>query len=608
MSRRISPNDLVLPVSTTSDEERGTVNSTFSLRDQTATAEYFDGAFYEAIYRFLILLCELGAKLETVQDLSLNTPLHIAAKNNYVLVAEFVIERCPSMLLATNGQGELPVETAIRNNQDEAAAFLIRQMDHRRVKDLFRIEEQGKASLSIVKITEEFKLQKTILAVLDCLISPRWPHPPCLPSDIVPCLSWEQLQDTPTHFHVTYDILESDVNGRFPDNPKYEFSHKSCLYNLANHCHKSLDTVTEAILNHAVLQLLTERKWRKYSFFWHKIRAYNYLLFICVLAGSLLFSARLSDNSYYSTPMHWKLFDAWIIIMTLWFMCDEISEFKREPLGYIKDPWNHFDMAGYVLISLTFSLKVMGSDHQWTFASFAFVINSLGIFKYSVRDRYLGLYVKCLGTVIYRDMPRFLYVFGIIVFTFTISYYLALKANDPTTSMGTHLVNNRTLRKDISCTGSIWCVTLAGVFTWLEGTSITSSFESIGWQAALLILAFMMCVTIILLNILIAQLSLTYELVQGESLHSFTALRMQTVATIEWQSRFKFWNVRKKYYVSGEIKPRAEVEGMLKKHRESSETSKTVADQLREIEQRSIAMESNLQKLRNELLLLNKTK
>ncbi len=51
----------------------------------------------------------------------------------------------------------------------------------------------------------------------------------------------------------------------------------------------------------------------------------------------------------------------------------------------------------------------------------------------------------------------------------------------------------------------------------------------------------MMCVSIILLNILIAQLSLTYELVQEESLHSFTALRMQTVATIEWQSRFKFW-------------------------------------------------------------------
>ena len=61
------------------------------------------------------------------------------------------------------------------------------------------------------------------------------------------------------------------------------------------------------------------------------------------------------------------------------------------------------------------------------------------------------------------------------------------------------------------------------------------------WLGALLIVLFMMCVTTILLNILIAQLSLTYEMVQEESLHSFIALRMQAVATIEWQSRFKFW-------------------------------------------------------------------
>lgn len=87
---------------------------------------------YFQIYRFLKLLCDLGAKLETVQDLCLNTPLHIVAKKNYVMVAEFVIERCPGMILAANGQGELPVETAIRNNQDDTAAFLIRKMDHRR--------------------------------------------------------------------------------------------------------------------------------------------------------------------------------------------------------------------------------------------------------------------------------------------------------------------------------------------------------------------------------------------------------------------------------------------------------------------------------------------
>jgi len=53
------------------------------------------------------------------------------------------------------------------------------------------------------------------------------------------------------------------------------------------------------------------------------------------------------------------------------------------------------------------------------------------------------------------------------------------------------------------------------------------------WLRVLLTLLFMMSVTTILLKILIAQLSLTYELVQEESLNSFTALRMQAVAIIE---------------------------------------------------------------------------
>jgi len=202
-----------------------------------------------------------------VKDFLQNTPLHTAATKNYISLAKFLLERYPGMLMATNGQGELPVQTAIRRDQDDVAAFLIRRMDHRRVGNLFRAKQETAAPVSLVKLTEEFNMQKTIVAVLDCLISPRWPHPPCIPSDIVPCLSWEQLQDTPTHFHVTYDILESDVNGRFPDDAGYECTPKSCYYNLAKHCNH---TSNKEILNHLVIKLLTKRKWEKYACFWFR--------------------------------------------------------------------------------------------------------------------------------------------------------------------------------------------------------------------------------------------------------------------------------------------------------------------------------------------------
>lgn len=67
-----------------------------------------------------------------MKDFLQNTPLHTAATKNYVSLAKFLLERYPSMLMATNGQGELPVQTAIRRGQDDVAAFLIRRMDHRR--------------------------------------------------------------------------------------------------------------------------------------------------------------------------------------------------------------------------------------------------------------------------------------------------------------------------------------------------------------------------------------------------------------------------------------------------------------------------------------------
>ena len=71
-----------------------------------------------------------------MKDFLHNTPLHIAATKNYISLAKFLIERYPSMLMAPNGQGELPVQTAIRRGRDDVAAFLIRRMDHRGLVNL----------------------------------------------------------------------------------------------------------------------------------------------------------------------------------------------------------------------------------------------------------------------------------------------------------------------------------------------------------------------------------------------------------------------------------------------------------------------------------------
>jgi len=134
---------------------------------------------------------------------------------------------------------------------------------------------------------------------------------------------------------------------------------------------------------------------------------------------------------------------------------------------------------------------------------------------------------------------------------------------------------------------------LSGVMTWLEGSSVVRNLREVGWLGVLLTLLFMMSVTTILLNILIAQLSLTYELVQEESLNSFTALRMQAVAVIEWQSRFKFWNLRKKYYVTGELKTKEEIEEMMREYRGCVNLAPTIPDEMGRIQDRFSTMKTN---------------
>lgn len=510
------------------------------------------------ICRFLKLLCEEGVNLENVEDILHNRPLHIAATKNFVKVAQFLINNYPGMLLTTNAQGELPVETAIKTGQDDVAAVLIRRMDHRRVVRLFRANQQKKASLSLVKITEEFKMQKSIVAILDCLISPRWPHPPCLASDTVPCLSWRNLQDTPTHFHVTYDILESDVNGRCPDEPGYEYTPRSCYYNLAKYCNRTLN---KEILNHAVIKMLTARKWEKYALFWFRFRTLNYLVFLLALVTSFLLAARSSDPEDYRTPIF--ALDTFCILMTIWFLCDEIAELKREPSTYIQDVFNYLDLSGYALIISVYVFRFLESELQWVAASLATCINMIGVFKYSIGSRDTGMYIKSLGKIISQDIPRFLSVFCIVLLTFSVSFVLAIRVHTHKPLNFQGLLPNNTLRSDSSCSGKLECVILAGIMTWLQGSSVVSNMSDVGWLGALLIIVFMISVSVILLNILIAQLSLTYELVQEESLLSFTALRMQAVAIVEWHSRFKYWNLRKKYYIPGELRTREEVEELM---------------------------------------------
>lgn len=74
-------------------------------------------------------------------------------------------------------------------------------------------------------------------------------------------------------------------------------------------------------------------------------------------------------------------------VLLIYIFLPYTSQIFREPLDYIKDVFNYLDLSGYILILATYVLRFYGSDAQWMCASFAIVINYIGIFKYSAVDR-----------------------------------------------------------------------------------------------------------------------------------------------------------------------------------------------------------------------------
>ena len=70
-----------------------------------------------------------------VEDLDMKPSLlHLAAKQNFLHVSRCLVERYPSLLYqeATDDHKSWPVELALRNRNDDIAAYLISKMQYDR--------------------------------------------------------------------------------------------------------------------------------------------------------------------------------------------------------------------------------------------------------------------------------------------------------------------------------------------------------------------------------------------------------------------------------------------------------------------------------------------
>ncbi|XP_048584046.1 transient receptor potential cation channel subfamily A member 1-like isoform X2 [Nematostella vectensis] len=542
------------------------------------------------IPRFVrILLRNHRQPLGTLRDQESNTALHMAASRNLVTVAEFLLEENPEMLMTTNSDMDLPVETALRRCHDDVAAFLVKHMSNRSVLQLFRANKTENARHSFVFLVKQFKMKKTILAVLDAMVVPQWPYPVSLHYHNTLSSEWQTMVDQPTHLDVCFDLIDADKYGRAPDDPSYQFCPKSSFYYITRECQK----LNKALIFHPVVKLITERKWTKYGGFWFRFRFLNYLVYLAILSLGMMTMVAYPDMSI--TPHSTSSWISgtcflWCFLMVCWFLLDEFAEMKREPRQYFKDWTNYWDVSRNVLMGFTMVVRFQFHEWFWLIASIATFVNTMGIFKYSLVFSLTSSYARALGRVIYKDIPRFTVVFFIVVFSFFLSITIALRGVQPQVFINDLIIGSGfgAENNGLNCTdtGAV-CIVTSLVRIWSQGRPILEdNVGFIGYFPTLLVYILSMCVNVVLLNVLIAQLSHTYELVQEESHLSSTAELMHAITTVEFQSRFKVWNLRVKYYTPKETRNIDDIKDHLKAYANALWEEDLTEDRLEQLERK----------------------
>ncbi|XP_048582080.1 uncharacterized protein LOC5507682 [Nematostella vectensis] len=508
-------------------------------------------ALEHQINRFTAILLENESGVDykyfrDKEDPAHKTLLHLAAALGYSSVCKTILNKYPGQLyITTRPHNEhrryLPVELALMKEHDGTAAFLVKQMKHERVRHLFLCNHQENPdNFSFNKLVEGQRMEKTVVAVLDCMITPHYPY---LPERRESYESredeeniehaWNSVPDEPMSYQFYYQILDGDEWGRLPTVPApragestvknrhFNWKTKSSLYSIAYSGNK------EAI-QHPVVRLLIKKKWKDYAHMWFCTQAGFYTAFLLLLSYALIHGCTRDNPNRYNGAGDWvrQACEICAIVMVVAYIIDEINQLEKERLSYFRDVYNYFDWLGLLLLLLVIPFRFADNDHQWLIAAVGYFFNFLRIFKFSCVTRTTGLYTKTLAKIIYRDMTRFGVVFLIVFLAFCGTFFMSLRAT------GNHNVF-----------GGYNLVLLSGVRALVEQQGPIDDFTKYRWLPTVVVLIYMAAVVVILLNILIAQLSSTYAEAKKIARLQYDIDRMHIITRLE-HSRFYQLNLR----------------------------------------------------------------
>ncbi|XP_058942651.2 uncharacterized protein [Pocillopora verrucosa] len=524
-------------------------------------------ALEQQINRILEILLEseinTGNRYESFRDEddeTNKTLMHYAAEHGFLHVTKTLVRKCPELLVVKTEEqlkpvekrAMLPVELAIVTENDDVAAFLVRVMWHERVQGLFSwtqddITDPQPSSFNFKAIIENPKMRKTIVAVLDQMVDPHWPYLPKRQENYETEEEreaiegvWNTISDDPLNYHFYYHILDGDEGGRPPkimasdghkemENKYFNLNDKSCLHAIAKSNNKEA-------LQHPVVRMLIKTKWKSYGHFFLSLQVALFCIFLLCMSYSLLHASTKVDPTHYSGALDSLrgFCEVVTLLMVVFYICEEVNQMRIEGRCYFTAWMTLFDWLGLLLILCIVPLRYMDHKAQWMVTSLAFLFNFLRIFKFSCVSRTTGLYTQTLAKIILHDVTRSMAVFIVIFFSFCGALTLSLCYSGSS--------ENQELR-------GFGDVLMSGFRALSEQYPMVQNYSPFNWLSVLLMMAYMGTVTVILLNILVAQMSTTYTQAKKVARLEYDLDRILQLTRME---RFPFLNLRVKFYKEGD--------------------------------------------------------
>ncbi|XP_053377734.1 uncharacterized protein LOC123529780 isoform X2 [Mercenaria mercenaria] len=444
-------------------------------------------------------LINRGASTSTA-DSELKTPLHHAVRRNLKGVAAKLLEK-DAFPHARDKHGTLPLKIAMDNKNDDMCALLLAYMPNAFVRGLFISCGRKVAEFSIHDLLRiETSMQKTILSILDCLIETRG--------------STDRLR-------VYYDLLECDEDGRTPTDSNFFEKSRSPLQVIAKKRNKN-------IVYHDAVRLLIRRKWKLYAKKRFQFNSFLYILGLFCITYSVIVAVMSPDPALYNGPLQISraVFEVLSLVMVAQTVCTEINQLRRHKLEYFHDPFNWFDMSSAILLICVVPLRFTHNNAQWHVFAFGYLFWTIRIFKFAAVFRQIGAYTQILARIIAHDFIQFGVVFLVILLAFSGSFFLSLRGDR---DLDTH-----------NETSTFWGILFVGVRSLTEAQPVVDYTGEDGYGAVSVIfmVCFLFTCIVILLNILIAQLSDTYQKVQQDAQRGLEVNRAWIVAKVELNSFF----------------------------------------------------------------------